>query len=158
MATTEFSVANSNLQAIQPDILGFGITDFGDQLQFAENDVLRRVREEWWERYRHTVRYKDITKVTSVEMTNSKLTNAQWTQSVVYLALWKYVYPILTKWRAPDTGEGKDTFQVQIDFYRDRYEEEFQAVLRDGVEYDEDSSGAVSDSEKEPIHHLRLVR
>ena len=158
MATTEFSVANSNLQAIQPDILGFGITDFGVQLQFAENDVLRRVREEWWERYRHTVRYKDITKVTSVEMTNSKLTNAQWTQSVVYLALWKYVYPILTKWRDPDTGEGKDTFQVQIDFYRDRYEEEFQAVLRDGVEYDEDSSGAVSDSEKEPIHHLRLVR
>tara|TARA_R100001015_G_C4561585_1_gene121342 strand:- start:92 stop:568 length:477 start_codon:yes stop_codon:yes gene_type:complete len=158
MATTEFSVANSNLQAIQPDILGFGITDFGDQLQFAENDVLRRVREEWWERYRHQVRYKDITKVTSVEMTNSKLTNAQWTQSVVYLALWKYIYPILTKWRDPDTGEGKDTFQVQIDFYRDRYEEEFQAVLRDGVEYDEDSSGAVSDSEKEPIHHLRLVR
>ena len=41
MATTEFCVANSNLQAIQPDILGFGITDFGDQLQFAENDVLR---------------------------------------------------------------------------------------------------------------------
>ena len=158
MATTEFSVANSNLQAIQPDILGFGITDFGAQLQFAENDVLRRVREEWWERYRHTVRYKDITKVTSVEMTNSKLTNAQWTQSVVYLALWKYVYPILTNWRDPDTGEGKDTFQVQIDFYRDRYEEEFQAVLRDGVEYDEDSSGSVSDSEKEPIHHLRLVR
>ena len=158
MATTEFSVANSNLQAIQPDILGFGITDFGDQLQFAENDVLRRVREEWWERYRHTVRYKDITKVTSVEMTNSKLTNAQWTQSVVYLALWKYVYPILTKWRDPDTGEGKDTFQVQIDFYRDRYEEEVQAVLRDGGAYDEDSSGSVSDSEKEPIHHLRLVR
>ena len=43
MATTEFSVANSNIQAIQPDILGFGITDFGDQLQFAENDVLRRI-------------------------------------------------------------------------------------------------------------------
>ena len=97
MATSEFAVANTDLQKIQPDILGFGITDFGDQLQFAENDVLRRVREEWWERYRHQVRYKDITKVTSVEMTNSKLTNSQWTQSVVYLALWKYAYPILTK-------------------------------------------------------------
>ena len=97
MATSEFSVANTNLQKIQPDILGFGIADFGDQLQFAENDVLRRVREEWWERYRHQVRYKDITKITTVEMTNSKLTNAQWTQSVVYLALWKYIYPQLTK-------------------------------------------------------------
>tara|TARA_B100000965_G_scaffold162756_2_gene135568 strand:+ start:7389 stop:7865 length:477 start_codon:yes stop_codon:yes gene_type:complete len=158
MATTEFSVANAHLQKIQPDILGFGITDFADQIQFAENDVLRRIREEWWERYRHTVRYKDITKVTSVEMTSSKLTNAQWELSVVYLALWKYIYPQLTKWRDPDTGEGKDAFQVQIDFYRDRYDEEFQSVLRDGVEYDEDGGGSVSDSEKEPIHHLRLVR
>ena len=43
-------------------------------------------------------------------MVNSKLTNSQWTQSVVYLSLWKYIYPILTKWRDPDTGEGKDTF------------------------------------------------
>ena len=40
MATSEFAVANTDLQKIQPDILGFGITDFGDQLQFAENDVL----------------------------------------------------------------------------------------------------------------------
>ena len=29
MATTQFAVANSHLQKIQPDILGFGITDFG---------------------------------------------------------------------------------------------------------------------------------
>ena len=107
MSSTVFNMQNTHLQKIQPDILGFGITTFVDQIQFAENDVLRRIREEWWERYRHQVRYKDITKVTSVEMTNSKLTNAQWTQSVVYLALWKYIYPILTKWRDPDTGEGK---------------------------------------------------
>jgi len=158
MATSEFAVANANLQKIQPDILAFGITDFGDQLQFAENDVLRRIREEWWERYRHQIRYKDITKVTSVEMTSSKLTNAQWTQSVVYLALSQYIYPILTKWKDPDTGEGKDTFQVQLDFYKNRYDEEFQAILRDGVEYDEDGGGSVSDSEKEAIHYLRLVR
>ena len=158
MSSTVFSVQNTHLQKIQPDILGFGITTFVDQIQFAENDVLRRIREEWWERYRHTVRYKDITKVTSVEMTNSKLTPSQWELSVVYLALWKYIYPQLTKWRDPDTGDGKDTFQVQIDFYRERYEEELQAILRDGVEYDEDGGGTVSDSEKEPIHFLRLVR
>ena len=65
MSSTVFSVQNTHLQKIQPDILGFGITTFVDQIQFAENDVLRRIREEWWERYRHQVRYKDITKVTS---------------------------------------------------------------------------------------------
>ena len=44
MATTDLAVGNSDLQKIQPDILGFGITDFGVQIQLAENDVLRRIR------------------------------------------------------------------------------------------------------------------
>ena len=46
----------------------------------------------------------------------------------------------------------------QIKWYRDRYSEEFQAILRDGVEYDEDGGGTVADSEKEPFHDLRLTR
>ena len=153
MATTEFSVANSDLQKFQPDILGFGITDFGEELQLAENDVLRQIRAEWWEKYRHTVRYKDITKITTVEMTSSKLTNSQWTNCVCYMALWKYIFPQLTKWR-----EEEDSFMRQIKWYRDRYSEEFQAILRDGVEYDEDGGGTVADSEKEPFHDLRLTR
>ena len=155
MSSTVFSVQNTHLQKIQPDILEFGITTFVDQIQFAENDVLRRVREEWWERYRHQVRYKDITKVTSVEMTDSKLTDSQWTNAVVYKALAYYVFPQLTKWK-PEAD--KDSFQVQIDFYKDRYNEEFQQVLRDGVEYDEDGGGTIADSEKEAMHTLRLVR
>ena len=155
MATTQFSVASSHLQKIQPDILGFGITDFDDQLQLAEDDVLRQIRAEWWERYRHQVRYKDITKVTSVEMTDSKLTDSQWVYAVVYKALAYYIFPQLTKWK---NDPEKDSFQVQIDFYKDRYNEEFQQVLRDGVEYDEDAGGTVADSEKESMHSLRLVR
>lgn len=155
MATSQFAVANSDLQAIQPDILGFGITDFGTQLQFAENDVLRKIRADWWERYRHQVRYKDITKITTVEMTDSKLTNSQWKKSVVYMAMWKYILPQLTKWK--EQGD-MDSFQIQIEFYRDRFEEEFNQVLKDGVEYDEDGGGTVSDSEKEAMHTNRLVR
>tara|TARA_R110002012_G_scaffold64474_2_gene169539 strand:+ start:4055 stop:4522 length:468 start_codon:yes stop_codon:yes gene_type:complete len=155
MATSQFGVANSDLQAIQPDILGFGIATFETQLQFAENDVLRKIRAEWWERYRHQVRYKDITKVTTVEMTDTKLTDAQWKKSVVYNAMWKYILPILTKWK--EVGD-MDSFQIQIDFYRDRFVEEFNQVLKDGVEYDEDGGGTVSDSEKETMHTNRLVR
>ena len=51
MATSQFGVANSDVQGIQPDILGYGITDFGTQLQYAEDDVLRKIRAAWWERY-----------------------------------------------------------------------------------------------------------
>ena len=45
-----------------------------------------------------------------------------------------------------------------MDFYRQKYAEEFQAVLRDGVSYDENSDGTIQASEKEPIHMLRLQR
>lgn len=156
MATSELAVALSDVQEYQPDIAAYGITDFDTQLQHAEDDVIRRIREEWWERYRHTVRFKDITKVTSIELDSTKLTNAQWTRSVVYRALGEYILPMLTKWKTPDGDI--DAFQVQIEFYRARYNEEFQAILRDGVEYDEDADGTVTSSEKEPIHHLKLIR
>ena len=156
MATSEFGVNLAEVQKYQPDIAAYGITDFDIQLQFAEDDVIRQIREEWWERYRHTVRYKDITKVTSIELDSTKLTNTQWTRSVVYRALGEYILPMLTKWKTPDGDI--DAFQVQIEFYRASYATEFQAILRDGVSYDENSDGTIQDSEKEPIHHLRLVR
>jgi hypothetical protein len=157
-ATSVFAVVSSNMTDYQPDILGYGITDFDTQLQFAEDDVLRQIREEWWERYRHTVRYKDITKVTTLEMDNTKLTASQWKRATIYKALAEYIYPQLTKWKDPQGGDGQDAFQVQIEFYRAKYAEEFNACLRDGVEYDEDGDASVTASEKEPIHHLRLVR
>ena len=154
--TSEFAVNLAEVQKYQPDIAAYGITDFDTQLQFAEDDVIRQIREEWWERYKHTVRYKDITKVTSIELVSSKLTDAQWKRCVVYKALAEYIMPQLTKWKTPE-GDN-DAFQVQIEFYRSSYATEFQAILRDGVNYDEDGDGTVSSSEKEPIHHLRLVR
>jgi hypothetical protein len=158
MATTEFSVALTDVQEYQPDIAEYGITDFDTQLQHAEDDVIRQIREEWWERYRHTVRYKDITKITTIEMNSALLVNSQWTRAVVYRALSDYILPMLTKWKDPQGGEGADTFQVKMDYYRKKYSEEFQAILRDGVKYDENNDSTIQTSEEEPIHHLRLVR
>ena len=53
---------------------------------------------------------------------------------------------------------GPDIFERKMEFYRKEYEREMDLVLRDGVEYDMDSSGDVSDAEKEPTHFLRLKR
>ena len=158
MATTEFSVALSDVQEYQPDIAEYGIANFDTQLQHAEDDVIRQIREEWWERYRHTVRYKDITKVTTIEMNSALLVDSQWTRCVVYRALSDYILPMLTKWKDPQGGEGADTFQVKMDYYRKKYSEEFQAILRDGVKYDENNDSTIQTSEEEPIHHLRLIR
>jgi hypothetical protein len=43
-------------------------------------------------------------------------------------------------------------------YYQTEYEKEFQNVLRDGVEYDDDNSGTITTSEKEAYHRLRLIR
>jgi hypothetical protein len=51
-----------------------------------------------------------------------------------------------------------DVFQVKMDYYKSRYQEEIQAVVQDGVEYDIDGSGTVTDVEKEPAYFLRLQR
>jgi hypothetical protein len=43
-------------------------------------------------------------------------------------------------------------------FYRERYEDEFTDILRDGIEYDADEDSSIADAEKVAIHQLRLVR
>ena len=45
-----------------------------------------------------------------------------------------------------------------IDFYKARYGEELDAVFQDGVEYDADDDGTVTDKEKEPVPLNRLDR
>jgi hypothetical protein len=91
-------------------------------------------------------------------MNSALLVNSQWIRAVVYRALSDYILPMLTKWKDPDGGDGADTFQVKMDYYRKKYAEEFQAILRDGVKYDENNDSTIQTSEEEPIHHLRLIR
>ena len=71
----------------------------------------------------------------------------------MYQALGYHIYPKLAKFE-PDL----DLFERKMEFYRKEYEREFDLVLRDGVEYDLDSSGTVTDSEKQTESFLRLKR
>ena len=64
-----------------------------------------------------------------------------------------HIYPKLAKF-----DEAVDIFERKMEFYRKEYDREFDNVLRDGVEYDQDSSGTISNAEKEPTHFLRLKR
>jgi hypothetical protein len=38
------------------------------------------------------------------------------------------------------------------------YAGEFEDLLRDGVEYDDDNSGTITNSEREAYHRQRLIR
>jgi len=132
---------DADLMEMVPDILNLGIDSFSGEHAEAQADIERKIRADWWEKRGY-----------SGELIPSKLTDSQWTRCSVYLVLWKYALPKLTNW------VDNDRFLGMIDFYKSRYGEEIEAVLRDGVEYDADGDGTVTDKEKEPINSGRLVR
>ena len=132
---------DSDLTAIQPDILSLGITTFADEHAKAEADIKREIRHRWWPR----TGFKG-------EMKDSLLTESQWTRANAYLVLWKYALPQLTNW-----VDG-DRFREMINFYRDLHSQEMESVFNDGVEYDYDEDGTIQDDEKDLTFEGRLTR
>ena len=142
----------SDVLEYEPDIQNFGIHDFDDSLTKAQADVERKLRHTWWPTQQ--IGKYDITVIgLNVEMDSNLLTESQFTRATVYYALAYFIYPKLSKFE-PD----QDIFMVKMDYYKSRFEEEFQEVLLDGVEYDIDSDGTITDTEKEPSQFLRLQR
>ena len=146
---------DDNLIEYQPDILDYGIDKFTDYHAKAREDILRRLRDEWWVRSRSMTNFDISRSLPSLEMDENRLTESQFTRCAVYRVLSEYALPMLTKWNA--SGD-EDKFQVMMMHYRKKYDEEFNAILRDGVLYDFDNDGTVEQTEKQPFHTRRLIR
>jgi len=132
---------DSDLTALLPDILSLGIASFTDEHARAQADIEREIRNKWWDKTGF-----------AGELDPTLLTDSQWTRAASYLVLWKYALPQLTNW-----VDG-DRFQNMIEFYRARFGEEMEQVFQDGVEYDADNDGTVTNAEKKPRHFGRLFR
>ena len=132
---------DSDLTAIQPDILTLGILSFSAEHPKAKADIERRLRREWWPNMR-----------IAGEVDFTLITESQFTRAASYLVLWKYALPKLSTWVVDDR------FKLMIDFYKGLYESEFNEVLEDGIEYDADEDGVIAVSEKVPTHFGRLTR
>jgi len=148
---------DTDLQFYQPDILEFGITSFtspNDYHAQAREDIERDLRDKWWGIYQNNIT-RDIAHLGSIEMDGTLLTDAQWKRCSVFRVIGFYATPQLTKFNSDDN---KDRFQVMLDYYQQAYHAEFGAVLRDGVEYDDNNDGTVTTAEKEPYERLRLIR
>lgn len=142
----------SDIREYEPDITNYGIQNFDDALTKSQADVERYLRVNWWPTQQ--IGRFDITVIgTNMEMDSSKLTDSQFTRAAVYCALGYYIYPRLSKFE-PEL----DVFQMKMDYYKKMYAEEIDMVIRDGVEYDLDSSGDITDAEKVPQYFLRLKR
>lgn len=145
----------TDLTTYQPDIdeMGLSSSQLDTYVTQAISDVKRDIRNRWWSVYQAN-KVRDRSYIGQVEMDASLLTDAQWTRCTVYRCLGYYVCPSLTKFRS----DNQDRFQLMMQYYRTAYEDEMQDILRDGVEYDQDNDNTVTNSEKEPLHTLRLVR
>lgn len=142
----------ADIQEYEPDILNYGIQNFDDALAKAQQDVERYLRVNWWPS--HQIGKFDITIIGfNAEMDENKLTDSQMTRATVYCALGYYIYPRLSRFE-PEM----DVFSMKYDYYKKMYAEEMDMVIRDGVEYDLDSSGDITDVEKTPQYFLRLKR
>ena len=148
---------DSDLQVYQPDILTFGISSFTtptDYHAFARADIERDLRIRWFPVYVKQT-YRDISLLNTTEMNATLLTDAQFKRLSVYKVIGYYACPQLTKFNSNDNP---DRFQVMMKHYKQMYADEFETILRDGVEYDADDSNTVADAEKAPYHRLQLIR
>jgi len=148
---------DADLQIYQPDILDFGVTSFTtptDYHALVREDIERDLRIKWFPVYQRNIE-EDISVLETIEMDGTKLTDTQWNRCSVFKLIADYACPLLTKFNSTDN---LDRFQMMQKYYQTEYEKEFQNVLRDGVEYDDDNSGTITSSEKEAYHRLRLIR
>lgn len=143
----------SDIQEYEPDILDYGIPDFDAEISKAQADVFRDLRIKWWPTQMIGLYDARYLTGTNLEPDEDLYTASQLTRAAVYNALGFHIYPKLAKFE-PET----DIFERKMEFYRAEYAREIDLVLRDGVEYDMDSSGTVADNEREATHYLRLKR
>lgn len=143
----------SDVQDYEPDILDFGIPDFVDEISKAQADVFRDLRIRWWPTMVNGLYDIKYLANNALEPDEDLYTASQLTRACVYHALGFHIYPKLSTF-SPET----DIFERKMEFYRKEYERELDLIIRDGLEYDADSSGTVTDTEREPTYYLRLKR
>lgn len=153
MATADM-ITIANVEEYVPDVRDYGILNFDVLLEKSRQDIFRQLRIDWWPRKSLGLAEYDISQLTDpIEMDETKLTESQFTRTAVYHVLGYYIMPQLTR-HDPEN----DRFLNMMNFYREEYAREWNNVLKDGVEYDDDGDGTVQDVEKISVHYQRLVR
>ena len=126
-----------------PDLHNYGIQDFSDMISKTESDIHRLLRIEW---------FPSLRAAGTGDYDPTRVKESQLTRSAVYYCLFKYILPQLTQWAV----EG-DSFQTQIEFYKNAFFDEFDLTKRE-LFYDWNDDGSYDESERELQPRQRLVR
>lgn len=143
---------NTQLQAVQPSIVNHGITDFTAQLTEAEADVKRYIEVNWFNKT-YSQGFDRVGRRIGSTFDATKLTDSQWQRATIYRALYAHILPLLSPFAV-----GGDTFREMIDHYRNRFVEEMDMEMAQGVEYDGNNDGSISESEKFKQRQERIYR
>ena len=144
--------ADSDLLEYEPDIASYGIQQFTELHEKTYDDIIRLLRIEWWPRADYG-RY-DLSIVSGRPTMNEDLVlKSQFIRAACYHVMAFYIYPRLSTF----DPQG-DVFREKMAYYKEKFRDEFDLCLREGVKYDFDSSGTITDSEDDPVHFNRLVR
>jgi hypothetical protein len=144
---------DADVKVYEPTVTSYGIQEFSAEHAKTKADIERLLRIEWWPRVRSTRLNTHVSTATTLEMDATKLTESQFTRAAVFHALAYYILPKLSQFQTD-----ADIFERKMGYYRDRFQEEFDLILKDGVEYDHSGDGTIQDSEKQTNHFNRLVR
>jgi hypothetical protein len=143
---------DADLLEYEPQIKQFGISEYTTEHEKTYEDIVRLLNIRWFPttdfgRYDLT-----ISSTTQLKLDTSKLDPSQFVRAAVYHTLAYYIYPKLS------TFEETDVFTNKRVYYKEKFEEEFDLILRAGVHYDIDSSGTYEDGEKKSFYNGRLIR
>lgn len=143
---------NSDIETYVPDIMEHGVVDWSTELSGAEEDIIRKIRVDWWNKEMSITRF-NRTVIPGQIFDTTKLDDTQWTRACVYYALYAFIFPKLTTWK-PES----DSFREQIDFYRNRFNDEYNMVLAEGIRYDQDGDSTFEENEKWAISPTHIYR
>ena len=144
---------DADILEYEPDITKYGIQEFDELHEKTYDDIIRLLNIRWWPKADYGRLDISIIGTSNEKLSPSRLTTSQFTRAAVYHVLYQYIYPRLSTF----DPEG-DVFQAKMTYYKNKFEEEFDLLLRFGIEYDIDSSGTITEAERQPFHFNRLVR
>ena len=147
---------DSDLLEFEPDIKNYGIQDFETDPNLHEksyDDIIRLLNIKWAPTYGLGRYDASVLGASIIDVDPNKIQTSQFKRASVYHVLGHYIYPRLSTF-----DPAGDAFREKMNYYVNKFNEEFDFILQEGVKYDADSDGTIVDSEKQTYYHNRLQR
>lgn len=135
-----------DLLVVEPTITDYGVLDWQIELDRSATEINRVLKVRWYLPYSKKVN-------TQLDFDPNLLDAAQFTQACIYHAMAYHICPKLTQFTPEE-----DKFTVMMKYYSGRFEHEMDLIIREGVRYDLDGDGDITNFEKQPVGGLRLRR